>query len=153
MDRILVEGYPRSGNTFCNKILATSFPKTFVPEFTHSASILSDEHFVLIREPNVAISSFMSVFAEENKDSAERWWLRFYSKALEVVKPERWIFFEDLINKTEQTIEHIGNIIGVKPIRIDYSSLSKNSARESYPLYSFDEAQELYAKLKQKGQE
>jgi hypothetical protein len=152
MDRICIDGFPRSGNTFSQQLLTKAFPETWVTHFTHSAKILTEKHFVLIREPNVTISSFMGVFQEPNKEASERWWLRFHNTVLDKTNPERWIFFEDLINKTEQTVERIGSIVGVKPMKIDYSDLNKNSARESYPLYSFDKAQELYTKLKQKGQ-
>ena len=151
MGRIFIDGFPRSGNTFSQQLLTKAFPETWVTPFTHSAKVFTKEHFVLIREPNVAISSFISVFQESNLESSERWWLRFYNTVLDKTNPERWIFFEDLINKTEETVERIGNIVGVKPIKINYSKLSKNSARESYPLYSFDKAQELYLILKHKG--
>jgi len=152
MDRIYIDGFPRSGNVFTQQVLENAFPQAFVTPFTHSVPVLTKEHFVLIRNPNVSISSFMNFFQEFDKDACERWWLRFHNAVLDKTSPERWIFFEDLTNKTEQTVECIGNIVGIEPIKINYSSLSKNSTRESYPLYSFNKAQELYTKLKQKGQ-
>jgi hypothetical protein len=93
----------------------------------------------------------MSVFAEPNKDASERWWLRFHSTVLDKIDPERWIFFEDLTNATENTVNHIGKITGLKPKEIDYSKLSKNSALEPYPLYFFDKAHEFYLVLKEKA--
>ena len=153
MVRILTEGFPRSGNAYLYKLLLASFPKNEVIEFTHSTKKITSQTMILIRNPKNSISSFINVFEESDKDAAERWWLRFYNTVLDKTNSERWIFFEDLINKTEQTVERIGNIVGTKPIKVDYSKLSKNSARESYSLYSFDKAQELYTKLKQKRQE
>ena len=151
MDRIYIDGFPRSGNTFSHNLLTKAFPETWIKPFTHSANALTKKHFVLIRNPNVAISSFMSVFKEPNKEGSERWWLRFHKTALKTISPERWIFFEDLTSKTEETIDYIGATVGLKPIKIDYSKLSKNSAPEPYPLYLFDKAQELYIDLKGKA--
>lgn len=94
----------------------------------------------------------MSVFKEPNKDSSERWWLRFHNVVLEKVSSERWIFFDDLVNKPEQTLNHIGEVIGLKPIKFDYATLNKNAAPEPYPLHLFDKAQELYENLKAKAQ-
>ena len=107
---------------------------------------------ILIRNPKDSISSFMSLFQEFNLTSSEQWWLRFYNTVSDKINPERWIFFEDLINETEQTVERIGNMVGITPIKIDYSKLSKNASLKSYPLYSFDKAEALYTKLQQERQ-
>jgi hypothetical protein len=149
MDRICIDGFPRSGNTFSQQILTNAFPQAWVTPFTHNAQALTKEHFVTIRNPNVSISSFMSVFREPNANASERWWLRFHNIVLNKIDPKRWIFFDDLINKTDETINHIGNVTSLKPIKIDYSTLSKNSALEPYSLYSFNEAEKLYLKLKE----
>ena len=150
MDRICIDGFPRSGNIFCQQALTKAFPNTYIIPFTHSASVLTDEHFVLIREPHKSISSFMSVFQELNQEASERWWLRFYNTALDKTDPTRWIFFDDLVNKTAETINRVGKIVKIEPIKIDYSSLPRNSSLETYPIQSFNKAQELYLKLKQK---
>ena len=151
MGRICIDGFPRSGNTFSQQLLTKAFPDIWVTPFTHSVEALTHEHFVLIRDPNISISSFMSVFAEPDKDSSERWWLRFHNTVLDKTDPERWIFFEDLTSATKDTVDHIGKITGLKPTEIDYSNLSKNSALEPYPLYLFDKAHEFYLGLKEKA--
>ena len=148
MDRICIDGFPRSGNTFSGALLTNAFPQAHITPFTHSARVLSSEHFVLIRDPDVSISSFMSVFNEPNKSSSELWWLRFYNTMLDKTSPDRWIFFDDLTEETQKTIEYIGDIVGLKPLEIDYSKLNKNSAFKPYPVYSFNKAKEFYEGLK-----
>jgi hypothetical protein len=86
----------------------------------------------------------MSVFEESDKDASERWWLRFHNTVLNKTNPARWIFFEDLTQETQKTVEHIGDIVGLKPLEIDYSKLSKNASSKPYPIYSFPAAQEFY---------
>jgi hypothetical protein len=153
MDRICIEGFPRSGNTYSQQLLAKAFPQAVITPFTHSARVLTGDHFVLIREPNVAISSFMSVFHEPNAQSSEQWWMRFYNTVLEKTNPKRWIFFDDLTQKTNETINRIGKITGLNPIEIDHSSLGKNSATKPYGLHAFNKAQDLYLQLKKKANE
>lgn len=147
MDRIFIEGFPRSGNTFSKELLALAFPNIQIIPFTHSAKVLSKEHFVLIRKPSDAISSFMKVFQEPNKDAAERWWVRFYNTALENTDTSRWILFDDLINKTNNIVNTIGNKLNIQPIDIDYSIVDKNSAQTKYPIYTFDKAEDLYINI------
>jgi hypothetical protein len=148
MDRICIDGFPRSGNTFSGALLTNAFPQAHITPFTHSARVLSSEHFVLIRDPDVSISSFMSVFNEPNKSSSELWWLRFYNTMLDKTSPDRWIFFDDLINETNKTITRIGEIIKLKPLEINYAKLNKNSTPKPYLIHSFGKAQELYKNLK-----
>lgn len=151
MGRILVDGFPRSGNTFCNHVLVNSFPDTWVSSFTHNVKTLTKEHFVLIRNPQHAISSFMSVFREPNADASERWWVRFYDTAIKETDVKRWVFFEDLVSNTQQIVNTIGNITNIEPVAINYGELSKNSAPEPYPLHLFDKAQKFYEELKQEA--
>jgi len=152
MGRITVEGFPRSGNFFCDDLLKQSFLDLEVGKFTHNCSLITDKHFILIRDPHYSISSFMNFFDETDKDASERWWLRFYNTALEKTNPERWIFFDDLTNKTEETVNQIAQLIELEPAKIDYTKLNKNATPESYPLYLFDKAQELYKTLKEKAE-
>jgi hypothetical protein len=152
MVRVLAEGFPRSGNAYLYKLLLASFPNDEVIEFSHSVKKITPQTMILIRNPKDSISSFMSLFQEFNLTSSEQWWLRFYNTVSDKINPERWIFFEDLINETEQTVERIGNMVGITPIKIDYSKLSKNASLKSYPLYSFDKAEALYTKLQQERQ-
>jgi hypothetical protein len=151
MDRILVDGFPRSGNTFCNNVLVKSFPDAWVSSFTHSAKVLTKEHFVLIRNPQKAISSFMSVFREPDADASERWWVRFYDTAVKETDVKRWIFFEDLVSDTQQVVDTVGNITNITPMSIDYGAISKNSALEPYPLHLFNKAQKFYEELKREA--
>jgi hypothetical protein len=148
MGRICIDGFPRSGNIFTQEVLRNVFPQAFVTHFTHSVTVLTEEHFVLIRDPNVSISSFMSVFQESDKDASERWWLRFHKTVLEKTNAERWIYFEDLTQDTKKTMEHIGNIVGLKPSETDYSKLHKNAASKPYEVHSFPAAKKFYEELK-----
>jgi len=151
MDRICIDGFPRSGNVFTQQVLINAFPQAFVTHFTHSAKVLTKEHFILIRNPQEAISSFMSVFREPNADASERWWVRFYDTAIKETDVKRWVFFEDLVSNTQQVVNTIGNITNIKPVVINYGEISKNSALEPYPLHLFDKAQQFYEKLKQEA--
>jgi hypothetical protein len=152
MGRICIDGFPRSGNIFAQQVLRDAFPQAFVTSFTHNALVLTEEHFVLIRNPDVAISSFMSEFQESSKDASERWWLRFHNTVLEKTNSARWIFFEELTQETKKTMEYIGDIVGLKPLEIDDSKLNKNSAFKPYPVYSFNKAKEFYEGLKEMRQ-
>jgi hypothetical protein len=153
MGRICIDGFPRSGNVFTQQVLVNAFPQASITHFTHSAPVLTEEHFVLIRDPNVSISSFMSVFQESDKDASERWWLRFHSTVLDKTNPARWIFFEELVQETQKTVQHIGDIVGLKPLDTDYSKLSKNASSEVYPIYSFPTAKKFYEELKRMRRE
>jgi len=151
MGRICVDGFPRSGNTFLQEVLNHSFPQALVEPFTHSAKVLTQDHFVVIRDPGVSISSFMSVFREPDADASERWWLRFHNVVLKKTEPKRWIFFDELIKNPEQVINRIGMIVETDPLPLNYTHISKNAAPEPYPLHLFDKAQELYCYLREKA--
>jgi hypothetical protein len=151
MDRICIEGFPRSGNIFCQELLIKAFPEIYIKPFNHSANSLTEEHFVLIRDPNVAISSFMSVFKESNKETSEAWWLRFHNVMLDKVSPDRWIFFDELVKDTDKVINYIGQILKIKPVLIDHTKLNKNSSFQSYEIHLFNKAEEFYCNLKQKA--
>jgi hypothetical protein len=151
MGRICIDGFPRSGNTFSQQLLTKAFPDVWVTPFTHSVKALTKEHFVLIRNPQDSISSFMSVFVEDNLDASERWWIRFYDTALKETDIKRWIFFEDLTSNTQEVVNTIGSVTNNVPVLVDYNEMNKNSASKPYSLHSFSKAEKFYETIKQEA--
>jgi hypothetical protein len=131
MDRIIAEGFPRSGNIFFHNVLSNAFPTIEVEPFIHSVNRLNKETFVLLRDPNFSISSFMTMF-DQNKESSEKWWLRFHETVLEKTDPKRWVLFEDLIADTDGVIKKIGVIINKNPVHVESDILPKNKSLNEY---------------------
>jgi hypothetical protein len=151
MGGISLEGYPRSGNTFLFGVVSSAFPNINIKGFTHSVKNITSKTFVVVREPQMAISSFMHTFNEENKTSSENWWIRFYETALGKIDPSRWIYFEELINNPQSTVEKISNLCQIKHKKIEFTSINKNESFNKYPLVQLDRSISLYQEIKKQS--
>jgi hypothetical protein len=150
MDRINFDGFPRSGNEFTFNLLKKSFPDVLVNSFQHNANNLTVNHFVVIRNPVEAISSFVSVFKESDLQAAQRWWLRFYTIAAEKTDLKNWILFDNLVNKTTKVVMRFSEKLNTKPVIYNYDLIDKNQAPQFYELQMFDKAQSLFNEIKGK---
>lgn len=146
MGRILIDGFPRSGNTFFYELLSASFLNIDIPQFRHSVKTFSPETYVLLRDPQYSISSFMSTFRHDDAKSAEDWWVRYYNTAVE--NNVKFILFEDLTKDTTEVLDRISRETGLPYITAELYNLNKNESKESYRTdYNFDKAKDLYFSL------
>lgn len=146
MDRIRLEGFPRSGNTYLSSIVTKSFQRAIIDPFRHSAKNITPETFVVIRQPQIAISSFIYNFKITEAKSAEAWFIRFYETALDIISPHHWILFDDLISKPKAVLDHISQHSGMT-----YTanlSAPKNSSPDFYPLLAFPKASRLFDRIR-----
>ena len=116
MGRILIDGFPRSGNTFFYELLSASFFNIDIPQFRHSVKTFSPETYVLLRDPQYSISSFMSTFRHDDAKSAEDWWVRYYNTAVE--NNVKFILFEDLTKDTTEVLDRISRETGLPYITV-----------------------------------
>jgi hypothetical protein len=147
MDRILIDGFPRSGNTFFHNLLKESFPDIEIPYFRHSVETFSPETYVMLRDPQDSICSFMSMFRHNDLKSAEDWWIRYYTTAKK--NNVKFIQFEDLISDPRNIVKRISKETGYRSIDINVQNLSKNKSFDNYKIFTvFDRAEILYKKLR-----
>jgi len=146
MGRILIDGFPRSGNTFFYELLSTCFSDIDIPQFRHSVKTFSPDTYVMLRDPQYSISSFMSTFKHDDAASAESWWIRYYSTALE--NKVKFILFDDLIKDPISVVDKISKDLNL-PYKIkDIKFLNKNKSKNPYKItHSFNRANMLYPSL------
>lgn len=146
MGRILIDGFPRSGNTFFYELLSASFLNVDIPQFRHSVKTFSPETYVLLRDPIHSISSFISTFKHEDLKSAEDWWIRYYNTAVE--NNVKFVLFEDLTKNTIEVLNRISRETGLPYTNTDLYNLNKNESKNTYKKdYDFNRAKSIYLGL------
>lgn len=108
---LVVEGFPRSGNTFLSDFIIVSQPAEFrFAHHTHLAEnvLLGIDNnipaIVLIRNPVDAVSSFV-IYSDKTIEFALNKWERFYSMISGLEAPLLIVSFETIISKPLSILE------------------------------------------------
>jgi len=135
MDRIVLEGFPRSGNAFLSQLIKLAFPKNEIIMFQHKMENLDKKNCIVpIRNPYESIPSWVE-FSPNKPDfeSVAKWYIRFYNKVLENIDNLVIVDFVELTTDTSKTLNKISDVYKINAEPVDISKLNKN---ENLKLYS-----------------
>ncbi|WP_212525608.1 hypothetical protein [Actibacterium sp. MT2.3-13A] len=119
--RLVVEGYPRSSNSFAAEMIAVSangiLQRAEIAHHTHEvANLQIAEHLgipkiILIREPENAILSF-HIYSEAPIERCAEEYVAFYSGALKLMDKTAVVHFREVTDDFRTVIERINAIGG-----------------------------------------
>lgn len=136
---IVIEGYPRSSNSFTVwmlKILQGEGPYLRVAHHTHSTDNLRlGTYFgkpivMLVRPPEDAILSYM-IYGDRTVEFATQRYETFYSEVLDLPEPPMAVRFDTVVRDFNEVVERINRVItarGGKPVPLS-QDLAADSAR------------------------
>jgi len=136
---IVIEGYPRSSNSFTVwmlKILQGEGPSLTVAHHTHSTDNLRlGTYFgkpivALLRPPEDAILSYM-IYGDRTVEFATERYETFYSGVLDLPEPPMAVRFETVVTDFNQVVARINRVItarGGKPVPLS-QDLEADSAK------------------------
>jgi hypothetical protein len=113
--RLVVDGFPRSGNTFLADAIVVSQGQDF--KFAHHSHLpenlllgieLGIPSVVIFREPLQAIGSFM-LYSEQNEVQATKRWIRFYQALEDSIDKLAVVSFEDIVKRPKATLSAISS--------------------------------------------
>lgn len=107
---LVIDGFPRSGNTFLADIIVVSQGQDF--KFAHHSHLpenlllgieLGIPSVAIFRDPLQAISSFM-LYSEQNEVQATKRWIRFYQTLEDSIDKLVVISFDDIVKRPKATL-------------------------------------------------
>jgi len=118
--RLVVEGYPRSGNSFFSDFIKVAHPKTVrfahhthLPENVLLALDNNVPAVVLIRNPLDSISSFM-IYSGHDVKRATNQWIKFYNTLLKHIDHFAVVTFEQAVNQPKAVFEALNRELPLK---------------------------------------
>jgi hypothetical protein len=127
LERIKVNGFPRSGNTYLTDLLTQSFdiPVEFVIHKT--ADLYTKNCIVPIRKPEESIASWAKLNPHIKLEDIVKWYERFYTCILENADNLIILDFNYFTKEPISVVEDISKILNLKIKTVNISTLSKNA--------------------------
>ena len=132
ISHILVNGFPRSGNTFLTNLLNQAFDIEVI-FIHHRADYLSVPNCIVpIRKPEESIPSWAKFSESDDIYSIIRWYERFYTSILDNINNVTIVAFEDFTTQPLLAIDYLSNKFNIKAKHPDVSTLETNANAGSY---------------------
>ena len=154
MERIKVNGFPRSGNTYLTHLLTQSFnvPVEFVIHKT--ADLYTKNCVVPIRKPQESIASWAKLNPHIRLEDIVKWYERFYTCILENAGNLVILDFNDFTKEPVNTVKYIAKVFNLEVNDADISTLDKNTNVFDYESIEYnpllDKSLNLYNKVYEK---
>jgi len=138
LERIKVNGFPRSGNTYLTDLLTQSFdvPVEFVLHKT--ADLYIKNCIVPIRKPEESIASWAKLNPHINLEAIVKWYERFYTCVLKNANNLIILDFNYFIKQPINVVEYISKTFDLEIKPIDISILDKNANIFNYEPLEFE---------------
>ena len=154
MGELTVSGYPRTGTTYLQECLKIAFTDIEIVNGFHKIKLLTNPELKIttLRNPLDSVSSWI-VFCYPTSiviDDAVEWYCSFVSTAIEHIDSTAIFEFDSLIANPNQQMQSLGRRIGIDPLPIMETQISKimqdNYAR-SFPNINTQKKQDYYERV------